>query len=119
MLFWPLPLMALAADVGITDLAALAGVHQSRLPASTLLLGMWMSGVVAAAGAMEIAASRQRTADWRGLVAPAVLVASGMTAIARALAGTMGGQQMMFDQPPAGAMRMSDGMGWTFTTGAN
>jgi len=33
--------------------------------------------------------------------------------------GMMGsgmGQMMMFD-PPAGAMRMRDGMGWTFTTG--
>ena len=33
--------------------------------------------------------------------------------------GMMGGQPMMFDNPPTGAMRMSDGMGWTFTTGAN
>jgi Big-like domain-containing protein len=33
--------------------------------------------------------------------------------------GMQGGSPMMFDQPPAGAMRMSDGMGWTFTTGTN
>lgn len=33
--------------------------------------------------------------------------------------GMGGSRPMMFDQPPAGAMRMADGMGWTFTTGAN
>jgi Big-like domain-containing protein len=33
--------------------------------------------------------------------------------------GMQSGTPMMLDQPPAGAMRLSDGMGWTFTTGAN
>jgi len=34
--------------------------------------------------------------------------------------GTMSGQHqmMMFTRMPAGAMRMSDGMGWSFTTGS-
>lgn len=43
-----------------------------------------------------------------------VMVGTGMGGM-----GNMGGQHqmMMFMQPPAGAMRMSDGMGWGFTTG--
>lgn len=31
--------------------------------------------------------------------------------------GMMGGRRMMFGAMPAGAVRMGDGMGWSFTTG--
>jgi hypothetical protein len=33
------------------------------------------------------------------------------------MGGMMGGQMMMFMDPPAGAMRIGGGMGWRFTTG--
>ena len=43
---------------------------------------------------------------------------SMMTASGGTMGGGMNGMRpMMFDQPPTGAMRMGDGMAWTFTTG--
>lgn len=77
--FWPLPMMALAAAVGAVDLGGLAGIWNVGLPAPLLTLGVWAATTVNVVGVAEIRASRARSgAEW-ALLAPALLMAAGLT----------------------------------------
>lgn len=77
--FWPLPLMALAAAVGAVDLGGLAGLWNVGLPAPLLALGVWAAATVNVVGVAEIRASRAGSGDEWALVAPAFLMAAGLT----------------------------------------
>lgn len=83
--WWPIPVMAFAAWVGVTDLVALVSRHPAGGPASLLVLGILAALTVNAAGWMEIVAGRGRVADGRPLLAPALIIAAGCTLLLAAV----------------------------------
>jgi hypothetical protein len=79
---WPVPLMAIAATVGVLDVAALAGPFPVNVAPGYLALEVCAAAVVTVVGGIEIGAWRRpHTDDWRALLAPAVLSAFGLAAL--------------------------------------
>lgn len=84
--FWPAPIMAFAIAVGFGDVIALMGGTSVGLSTPSLVLGVWATVVVVVAGVMEISVSSRQDLPERAFVAPALLLAAGVTVGAPLLA---------------------------------
>lgn len=83
--FWPVPFMLLAIALAVLDLAGLVTGQSFGLSTSSLVLGVWAASVVGYVGWVEIAAGRHARSDGRTLMAPAVLLATGVAMITSSL----------------------------------
>ncbi len=88
--FWPVPIMAFAIRVGLGDLISLMSGPSVGLSTPSLVLGVWAAAVTVIAGAMEIAVCWREHLPERAFVAPALLVAGGVTICAPLLAAREG-----------------------------
>lgn len=75
--WWPIPLMAFGAWLGVTDLVALVTGYRTGMTAASVMLGVLAALTINFAGWMEIVAGRGRATEGRLLLAPALIIAAG------------------------------------------